>query len=347
MPHARQLVGEGLCEDVYTLVRTDRGPTDRVRGHRLAPCDAADAGAPVLFYLPGMHMNATSPPAGTGPDLRRHLATSGIRVWSVDYRTHAVPADASPEALAVLATWTAHVFAGDVEAIAGIVRLVDPGPFVVAGFSYGAGLAYDLAARDYPMAGLVILDGAPPGPRDAASGGSPAIDVGGSRLPWAERARLLAAVLADPAGPSPVTGFATAGDALAEIIHSARSFGGNGGLSGVKSGATDVRALAGLLATYDRWWPRAALGADAVPPMHTLPLLAFAAANMGPTWLARVRAGAHAFGGDGAAIHELPGYGHVDVLIGRDAARLVFEPVRRFVLAQRDAPGAQPGPWNR
>ena len=78
--------------------------------------------------------------------------------------------------------------------------------------------------------------------------------------------------------------------------------------------------------------------------MRPIPVLAFAAGNMGAAWLARVRAGAQAFGGDGATVHELQGYGHVDVLIGREAPRLVFEPVRRFVLAQRDAPGAQPGP---
>ena len=291
-------------------------------------------------------MNGTLP--ASGPDLRRHLAASGIRVWSADYRTHAVPADASPERLGVLAGWTLGVFAEDAEMLAAVARMIDPGPFFVSGFSYGAGLAYYLAAHDHPMAGLVILDGVPPAPRDHARAGDPAIDIGSSRLPFDARARLLAAVIDDPGGACPLPGFATAGDALAEIVHSARAFGGHGGLSGVKAGTTDVRALAALLATYDRWWPRAAAGTDTpTTPMRPVPVIAFAAGNMGSEWVARVRAGARTFGGDGAMVHELSGFGHVDVLIGRDAPRLVFEPVRRFVLAQSEEPGTQPGPWNR
>jgi acetyl esterase/lipase len=333
--HEQRRLAGGLCEDVYTLVRPPGGPFDRVRARRLATCIARDADAPVVFHLPGGHMNGALP--GDAPDFRRHLATGGIRVWSVDYRTHAVPADASPDELDELADWTQTVFAQDAEALAAIARTIDPGPFFVSGFSYGASLAYRLAADGHPMAGLVVLDGVPPAPRDVARAGDPAIDVGSSRLPFDVRARLHAAVIDDPAGPSPLPGFATAGDALAEIVHSARSFGGNGGLSNVKAGTTDVRALAGLLATYDRWWPRAAAATSTATPARTVPVVAFAAANMGPEWVSRVRAGAHAFGGDAATVHELPGFGHVDVLIGRHAPWLVFEPMRRFVLAWRHA----------
>src|SRR6185436_7394153 len=186
----------------------------------------------------------------------RALAARGVRVWSVDYRTHAVPAEATDHDLRELQAWTADVFADDVERLAAIARGVDAGPFYVAGFSFGAGLAYRLAARGLAMDGLVILDGAPPGERGAPAGDGPAIDVGGARLPYADRQRLLAAVLAYPGGASPIAGFATAGDALTAIVHSARAFGGDGGLSAVKAGRTDVRTLAGLLATYDRWWPR-------------------------------------------------------------------------------------------
>jgi hypothetical protein len=62
---------------------------------------------------------------------------------------------------------------------------------------------------------------------------------------------------------------------------------------------------------------------------------------MGPAWIQRVRDGARTFGGEGTAVIVLPGYGHVDVLIGKDAPRLVFEPMRRFV--QGEAVGVQPG----
>jgi hypothetical protein len=96
-----------------------------------------------------------------------------------------------------------------------------------------------------------------------------------------------------------------------------------------------VRSLAALLATYDRWWPRAALGGAAAVPAGRIRVLAFASTTIGPAWTARVRGGALAFGGDDAQVRELPGYGHLDVLIGRDVGRLVVEPILAFVAASR------------
>jgi pimeloyl-ACP methyl ester carboxylesterase len=341
-----QTLADGLCQTDYTLLRPRGGPFDQVRARRLAKCDTKGGGAPVVVYLPGMHMNADMPAA---PDFRRTLAEAGVRVWSVDYRTHFVPADAAPDALDDLTPWTQTVFAGDAEALAALSRTVDTGPLYLAGFSFGAGMAYRLATRDpLRVAGLVILDGVPPEPRDGATGGDgPAIDVGSTRLPFDARAKLLTDVLADPGGPSPLPDYATAGAALTDIVDSSKAFGGHGGLSGVKYGVADVRALAALLSTYDRWWPRATLDAKpALPaPTRSMRVLAFASANMGPAWIQRVRDGARAFGGDGATIVELPGYGHVDVLIGKDAPRLVFDPMRRFV--QGEPVGVQPGARSR
>lgn len=331
----RYVRADGLCENAYTLVRPPGGDWDRVGIRRLAPCEARDADAPVMLYLPGMHMNGVLADDASAVDVRRELARAGIRVWSVDYRTHVVPDDADPDALEALGSWTADVFADDAEAAAAIARTIDRGPFFVAGFSYGAGIAYRLAARGAPLAGLVILDGTPPhdGASDdrAPEAALPVIDVGGSRLPYAERRRLLAAVLADPASPSPMPGYVTAGEALADVVFTARSFGGAGGLSAAKSGVTDLRSLATLLATYDRWWPRAALGGSTVTPARRVPVLAFASTNMGPAWTSRVRDGAVAFGGPDADVRELPGWGHLDVLVGRDVDRLVAAPIRAFV----------------
>lgn len=321
----RDVRGTSLCEDAWTCVRPPGGHFDRVGLHRLARCD--DATGPAVLYLPGMHMNAELPTVDPQHDLRVYLATEGVRTWGLDYRTHAVPADAAEADLEALRAWTADVFLGDVAWAAGFVRGIDPGPLYLAGFSQGASLAYRLAARrDQELAGLVILDGTTSG-GTPGEGTSAAIDVGGSRLPFPARQQLLAAVLDDPGGPSPVPGFATAGAALTETLYSAASFGGHGGLANARDGVSDIGILAALLQRYDRWWPRASLGSAAPDhPAHTVPVLAFASTNLGPAWVERVRSAARTFGGPGAVVRELPTYGHLDVLVGRRAPRDVFRP---------------------
>jgi pimeloyl-ACP methyl ester carboxylesterase len=330
----REAQGTVLCEDVWTCGRPPGGRFDRIGLHRLAPCEAV--AGPVVLYLPGMHMNGELAIATPRNDLRVYLAVAGVRTWGVDYRTHAVPADAKPEDLAALAGWTSDVFVDDAAWAAGFVRGLDPGPLVVAGFSQGATLGYRLAARAHAgLAGLVALDGVadPPSPPD---GNGPAIDVGGSRLPFPVRRTLLAQVLADPAAPSPLPGFATAGDALAGVLYSAKSFGGNGGLANTRDGVSDVRVLAALLSRYDRWWPRAALDAPPPKPSGTpLPVLAFASTKLGSEWVDRVTASARAFGADAATVRVLPGYGHLDVLVSRAAARAVYAPTLSWLTGAR------------
>ena len=105
--------------------------------------------------------------------------------------------------------------------------------------------------------------------------------------------------------------------------------GGNG------DNVSEIAVLARLLASYDRWWPRAALGgSDPGKPPAPLPVLAFASTQMGPGWVERVRTSATAFGGEPARVRELPRYGHLDILVSRTAARQVFEPVRAWLEGQ-------------
>jgi pimeloyl-ACP methyl ester carboxylesterase len=320
----REVRGVALCEDAWSCQRPPNGRFDRIGLHRLVPCE--DAIGPVVLYLPGMHMNGELPVIEPRHDLRAYLAVNGIRTWGLDYRTHAVPADAAPDDLTVVARWDAETFADDAAWAVGFVRGGDPGPLYLAGFSYGASLAYRLAAAPGDQfAGLIILDGAA-GAGDSDRRAAPAvIDVGGSRLPYAERQSLLTTVLSDPRAPSPLPGYASAGEALAGVLHTAPSFGGDGGLA--SDGVSDVRVLATLLRGYDRWWPRAALEAgDAPRPAQQVPVLAFASSRMGPDWSLRVEASARAYGGADTTVRELPGYGHLDVLVARRAAREVFEP---------------------
>jgi len=330
----RRAYGAALCEDVWTCTRPPERGFDRVGLHRLALCEGATG--PTVLYLPGMHMNGELPIAEPRHDLRVYLAAAGLRTWGVDYRTHAVPADASAADLETLSRWTADLFADDAAWAVAFVRGAEPGPVYVAGFSAGAGLAYRLASgQGDALAGLLILDGMAGGGR-TATGGGPAIDVGGSRLPYAERRRLLAEVIADPRRPSPVPGYASAGDALADILYTAQSFGGQGGLANTRDEVSDLRLLATLLASYDRWWPRAALEAPAPPrPGHTLPVFAFASTKLGPEWVKRVHDSAGAYGGAQATVRDLPGYGHLDVLVGRRAAQDVFEPARAWLTGAR------------
>jgi len=326
----RQVRGETLCEDVFTCIRPPGGLVDRIGLRRLALCSGA--AGPVVLFLPGMHMNGELASTDARYDLRLYLAQAGIRAWSLDYRTHNVPANATQEQLTALSTWSRAVFLQDADWAVAFVRGADPGPLYLAGFSYGAGLAYALASSgDQPIAGLIIIDGVPSG-SDRTEGGGSAIDVAGSRLPYADRERLLRAVIASPNSPSPVGGYATAGAALADIVYTSPAFGGQGGLSAARNGVSDVRVLAQLLDTEDRWWPGAASsGAATGGPSRKLPVIAFASGNMGPGWSAQVRDGAKQFGGDKATVRDVPLHGHLDLLVGRLAASEVYEPTRRWL----------------
>jgi pimeloyl-ACP methyl ester carboxylesterase len=326
----REVQGTALCEDVWTCGRPPGGAFDRLGLRRLAPCEGVTAA--VVLYLPGMHMNAELPIREPRHDLRLFLAAAGVRTWGLDYRTHAVPADASSAQLAALDAWTADVFVDDAAWAASFVRGADAGPLVLVGFSHGAALAYRLAGRPgETFAGLVALDGAATGGGRARSGDGPAIDVGGSRLTYPVRRTLLGLVLADPTAASPLPGFPTAGAALAEILYTSPAFG-EGGLANTRERVSDIRMLAALLQSYDRWWPRAALDPRPAPdPAARLPVLAFASERLGPAWRERVRESAARFAAGEPVVRELPGYGHLDVLVGERAAHDVFEPTLAWI----------------
>ena len=112
----------------------------------------------------------------------------------------------------------------------------------------------------------------------SAFSGESRVLANGTVIPPPRTTRLLQTVVRSPNNPSPVGGYATAGAALADILYTSPSFGGEGGLSNARNGVSDVRVLAQLLDTYDRWWPRAALSTSAPSaPRRKIPVLAFAA----------------------------------------------------------------------
>jgi len=330
-----------LCENTWQLARPPGGPWDIITLHRIGLCgeDRTDTrtGFDVL-YLPGTHMNGQLMVLDEAYDFRLYLARRHIAVWSLDYRTHAVPANARN--LAALRGWTTDVFVDDAAAALAFMRLTGRRP-IVAGFSRGAMLAYVLAERDPPdqqqsIAGLIVFDGFAPGALPGLDTRPPpgaAIDVGSTRLPYDERQALLGRVIANPATPSVDPAFKTSGERLAHILFTSRTFGGRGGLSAALHGRADIRTVAGVLTSYDRYWPTAAtrFRAPDTPPASTPPIFAVASTNIGPSFTAAVENSARKRGGQHTEVIVLPGHGHLDVLVGTDARTLVFEPLLRWI----------------
>jgi hypothetical protein len=330
----RQVEGVTLCEDVWTCERPPRGEFDTVGLHRLAACDAP-RDAPVLLYLPGMHMNGELPFTEPRDDLRLFLAVRGVRTWGLDYRTHAVPPTATPQELQTLARWTSDVFPRR----RGVRRVVREGcrrpPRSRRRLQPGRRhrvrprLAPRVAGHDarHPRRRAPRgARGAPGRRRDRRRGRAP--DVSDAARAHGRRDRRSGRAV--PARRIPVRG-----EALRKVLYAAQSFGGRGGLANTYDDVSDLRVLATLLRSYDRWWPRAALdGRAPSAPSSGVPVLAFASGRLGPAWTERVRTSADAFAKGKATFVELPAYGHLDVLVAREAAHDVFLPVFEWIRAR-------------
>ncbi|WP_443089135.1 alpha/beta hydrolase [Xylophilus sp.] len=343
------VAGSPVRETAWTLPRPPGGPFDRIGLHRYR-----GPGAPIatLLYLPGTNMNGEVALADERHNLWLYLAARGVEVFTLDYRTHAVPADAPPAALAALRGWDTPAFLGDIAAASAEARrLAGRERLFVAGFSRGGVLAYAHALTSpEAVAGVVVLD-APfknrvPGEKfDAAAAlarldasGAWASDVAGSRG-WEWRQRLMQAVVRDPAAPSSDARFATVGEELAEVLQTAWT---PGGLANLHGGFSQARVLARLLADYDRWYPavqdvdQRSIADHADDPRTPIddrwgrldaPVLAFVSTGLGPDWVANARHSAEASGSRDVTVQVLDGWGHLDVVAGEQAAERVYAPV--------------------
>lgn len=348
--------GSPVSEKVWTAARPPGGAFDKVSLHRYRA-----AGEPVatLLYLPGTNMNGALALTDEAHNLWLFLAARGVEVFALDYRTHAVPADASPDALAAMKDWDSAVFVDDIRAAAAKARAESGrAKLFVAGFSRGAFLAYAYAnIEPETVAGLVILDGpfkayAPKERVDRAAAvaalaasGEWASDVGGSRG-WEARQQLMRAVIADPNGPASDPAFKTIGAQLAHVLQTAW---GPGALANPEGGASDPAVLARLLVGYDRYYPAVqdidgkAISSEADAPDTALddrwgrleiPVLLFANTGMGAEWvLTALYSAAHA-GSKDVTFAVLEGYGHLDVLVGERAAADVFDPTLAWIRAR-------------
>ncbi len=346
--------GSPVLETVWTSVR-GAGPYDRIGLHRYRT-----AGKPVatLLYLPGTNMNGAAALQDEKYNLWLYLAARGVEVYALDYRTHVVPADATPEQLAALKDWTSAAFVDDIAAASAFARQTSAQDRIfVAGFSRGAFLAYAYASSaPQHVAGLVVLDGPfkalnagafdrAPSLAALEASGKWASDVGGSRG-WDARQAQAEAVIANPDGPAADPQFKTIGDQLAHVLQTAWL---PGGLANPEGGVSRPVVLAQLLKGYDRWYPAIqdidgktiASAADA-PDSDLdnlwgelqMPILLFVSTGMGGDWVINAIHSAVHSGSNDVTLNLLERYGHLDVLVGEEAAADVFAPTADWIKAR-------------
>lgn len=359
MPEAPLAGTPGVHETRWLLVRPPGAASDRIQLHRYRGDGPARA---ALLYLPGAWMNGHAALRDPRYSLWLHLASRGIEVFALDYRTHFVAPD--PGEHAFMRDWTLERFVDDARAAAALARRESGrSRLFVAGFSRGATLAFGVACSEPPraVAGLVVLDG--PFKRAAPevfdfeaeraaliASGRLASDVAGG-IGWPERHRLMAAAASDPEGPALAADFDSVGDQVARLLYDAWR---PGGLADPVHGVSRVEVLARLLDGYDRYWPAIQnlegrrIASQPDDPHTTLddawgelavPVLYFGATGMGPEWILDGIWSVVRSGSPDVSLHVLEGWGHLDVLVGERARAEVFEPTSAWILDRSPAPG--------
>lgn len=357
-PEASLAGAPDVLETIWSAPRPPAGPYDRVGLHRYrrpGPSRAA------LLYLPGTNMNGVAALTDEEHNLWIFLARRGVEVYTVDYRTHALPA-AGVSDVGFMRGWTLQAFVDDVREAAQQARAESgQARLFVAGFSRGVSIAYAYAASEPAgVQGLVALDGAfknhaPKHAYDAVAelqkleaSGAWASDVAG-RMGWEARQKLMDAAAADPDGPASDPQFRSIGEQLSQILYSAWR---PGGLANAKGGLSRPQLLARLLRGYDRYYPavqdvdgRSIADRDDDPrtplddgwgKMKT-PILSFTSTGMGGDWLLNSIYSADKSGSSDVTLNVLERYGHLDVIAGERARAEVFEPTLAWTLS-RSAP---------
>ena len=338
-------------ETRWESARPPGGKYDLIRVHRYRTAAPAKA---ALLYLPGTNMNGQVALADEDHNLWSFLARRAVEVYALDYRTASVPPSVTD--VAFMSGWTVDAFTDDVRAAAALARRESGRPkLFVAGFSRGAFFAYAYAGVEPDqVAGLVILDGpfkdhAARGSFDRAgeiaklkASGQWGSDVAG-KLGWDNRAKLLGAAAADPAGPALDAKFPNVGEQVSALLYTAW---GPGGLTNTH-GLTKVQNVSRLLVGYDRWYPAVqtiegqAIAAQADDPdtkvddnfgKWTVPILFFGSTGMGADFLMNGIYSAAKSGSKDVTLNVLERYGHLDLVVGEKARADVFEPTLAWIL---------------
>lgn len=308
----------------------------------------------VVFYLPGTNMNGTLKTTTPDYNLWLFLASRGIEVYALDYRTRFVSAD-HPGDLAFMRDWTMSAFVDDAAKAAQFIRVLAPdAALFVAGFSRGVSYAYALAGR-IDLRGLIAIDGSfkqpDPEPFDLAA----ALNEFDREARWASavsrrgeqaRTKMMQEVIDDPGAPATDARYESAGEQLAGVLHNAW---GPGALANTQDGISDVQILAREMISYDWFFPRIqnlegqALRSQKNDPTQTLddhfgeitaPVLYMGGTGMGAGSLLAGIYSADAAGPGDATIHVLEGYGHLDMLFAEQAERSVYTVIYEWIIEQ-------------
>jgi len=312
---------------------------DKIALNRIARSpSAAEHQDIAVLYLPGTNMNAEIPLYDPRYSFPVFLATRGVDVWALDYRTHFVESSSTPAAISdVFQRWTNEVFASDIATAASfILKETGSRKLFVAGFSRGVLFAYLFAAM-HPdqVAGIIALDGFIPRRESIPMPEGHAVDdLAGKNLTWDKRQFLMQTVIANPNGPAPLPKYKTAAENLEHVVYDSKDFGGKGGLANPFGGYSDPVVLARMLIGYDRYWPAVQNYENPFTPQlrdalkeSKIPVIAFSSTNITPEWSTWVVGSAHSTGGDDVTVHVLQNWGHLDVLCGTRAESQVFAPM--------------------
>jgi pimeloyl-ACP methyl ester carboxylesterase len=322
------------------VFQEQRGPSpfDRIALHRITLGRVPTVHpAAVVLYLPGTNMNGEIATDDPRYSLPLYLASDGVDFWTLDYRTHFVPASTPPADLSELQSWTNEMFEADISAgVRFVVAVTRQKQIFLAGFSRGVLFAY-LYAAAHPenVSGLVIFDGnIGHGRRGSPPPGVYADDVGGKHLTWDKRQALMRLVINNPSGPAPIPQFKSAADNLNHVVYNSAGFGGKGGLANPFAGLADPSVLARVLVQYDRYWPNVQDYEDSFTPLiaaslknSAIPVLAFGSTNIAPEWAQEVAKSAASTGSRDVTVKILHNWGHLDVICGTRAEHQVFETV--------------------
>ncbi|MFZ0659084.1 MAG: hypothetical protein WAM05_10220, partial [Candidatus Binataceae bacterium] len=314
------------------------GPTeyDEIALHRIALGPRVQAHRDItVLYLPGTNMNGEVALENPRYSFPVYLAAHGADVWTMDYRTHFVPAAVPVSVIApVMRRWTNELFAGDIESAAEfILNQTKSDKIFIAGFSRGVEFAYLFAAiHPAQVRGIIALDGFLPRHPTAQQPSDRIVDdIGGAHLTYEKRRMLMQFVIDNPDGPAPIPKYKTARENLIHVVYDAKDFGGKGGLANPVDGHSDPIVLARLLIGYDRYWPAVQDYENPFTPPRLqalnaskIPVIAFSSTNIATDWPAWVYESAMSTGTSNPTFTKFPGWGHLDVLCGNAAEAQVF-----------------------